>query len=559
MAAVTGLTKKQNGALAGLDVGDLVIIYQDEVLYDSHGNMTEYDSDGEPVNMTDDEDESSDHDRDEENDSEGGEDDASDTQSIAESEESDAGEFSGSEEGADGTPEALVTGGLDALTQPDQSMPGAFPVLQGVIGVVAPIVATTIVAHTTNAPAGRPRRVSTPLPIPSRAVRVAMNRGVSEGPGPNGTAPAPTLVVGAFPASVYPMPNGNSTADDIDPNADLVEPQVYVLTNVTKDANGTVNDAKFVKPLHRLAEGAASSPSFTYDIFGEQTTHNVPAWVLNGMGISGFPSQSNITMVPITTLLPTKHFSLLPKPTAAVAREYMFSGECPFDCNDGYLPTLADLAGKIPGYTTAATTERPPVCPSCMGVTICQEQQGLHATLEQFLTVDLGLVVEWLGRLNAQRRLLGYGFIQFDEREWGYMFDDMASDDGEGDGGDNGQYEEWDEAMDPNAGVITRPASKVTIAALPRLPFGQLKGRQVGTDCLVCRDAFMDETIVVQLPCGHCFCEGGCVEQWLKQWDTCPTCRRRVGQFVEKKRDVVVQQTEIDGQVDAEADDPGAW
>ncbi|KAK6438073.1 hypothetical protein LTR95_005722 [Oleoguttula sp. CCFEE 5521] len=554
MATVTGLTKKQNGALAGLDVGYLVIIYQDEVLYDSHGNMTEYDSDAEPVNMDGDDGDSSNHYHEEEseNDSndENGDNDR-DVQSVHNIDESDAGEVSGSEEGADGEHEELVLGSVNTSTQTDQSMPGAFPILQDVMGVAAPSTATPTLATTARTLAGRPRRVSAPLPIPPRAVRVVMNRGISEGPGPNGTVPAPTLVVGALPASVFLKANDNNTADDIDPNADLVEPQLYIITSVNKDGNGTVNDAKLVKLLHRTAEGAASSPSFTYDVFGDQVTHNVPAWVLTGMSTSGLSSQSNVIMVPITTLLPTKHFVITPRPNPALVREYMFSGECPFNCNGGYLASLADLVGKIPGYTSTATRERPPVCPSCIGVPLCQEQQRLYSILEQFLAVDLGLVVEWLGRLNIQRRKLGYGFIQFDEREWGYLFDDMASDDGEDDGGDNGQYEQWDEAMDPNAGGITRPASKATIEALPRVPHATLKGGQAGTECLVCRDAFMDDTVLVQLPCGHCFCEGGCVEQWLRQWDTCPTCRRQVAPIVEKKEDVTVQGQEVEQEVAA--------
>lgn len=102
----------------------------------------------------------------------------------------------------------------------------------------------------------------------------------------------------------------------------------------------------------------------------------------------------------------------------------------------------------------------------------------------------------------------------------------MVSDDGN-DGGDNAQYETWDEATDPSHGAILHPASDATIQALPIKTYAEVK-TEGDAQCVVCREKFGDKQLIMQLPCGHFFCEDGCTVQWLKQYDTCPVCRARV-------------------------------
>jgi hypothetical protein len=107
----------------------------------------------------------------------------------------------------------------------------------------------------------------------------------------------------------------------------------------------------------------------------------------------------------------------------------------------------------------------------------------------------------------------------------------MVSDD-EDDGGDNGRYEVWDEATDPSNGVILHPASDATLKSLPVKKYAEVKTED-GVHCVVCREEFKDQQLIIQLPCKHFFCEDGCTIQWLKQHDTCPVCRARVPPVVE--------------------------
>jgi hypothetical protein len=107
----------------------------------------------------------------------------------------------------------------------------------------------------------------------------------------------------------------------------------------------------------------------------------------------------------------------------------------------------------------------------------------------------------------------------------------MVSDDDEDDG-DNGRYETWDEATDPSNGAILHPASDATLKALPVKKYAEVK-MEDGVQCVVCREEFKDDQLIMQLPCKHYFCEDGCAVQWLKQQDTCPVCRARVPPVVE--------------------------
>lgn len=107
----------------------------------------------------------------------------------------------------------------------------------------------------------------------------------------------------------------------------------------------------------------------------------------------------------------------------------------------------------------------------------------------------------------------------------------MVSDDDE-DGGDDGRYEVWDEATDPSNGASLHPASDATIKSLPVKKYAEVKTEE-DAQCVVCREEFKDEQLIMQLPCKHFFCEDGCTVQWLKQHDACPLCRARVPPVVE--------------------------
>lgn len=118
-------------------------------------------------------------------------------------------------------------------------------------------------------------------------------------------------------------------------------------------------------------------------------------------------------------------------------------------------------------------------------------------------------------------------FHQFDERMWGYgeFHDMMEEDDHDGHNPNNGGFHYYDDALDTQAAPLNAtPVSAEVIAALPRKAFDGAEDEE----CLVCQETFKKGQQVVELKCGHIFCDQTCIELWLKQSDTCPGCRAKV-------------------------------
>lgn len=323
--------------------------------------------------------------------------------------------------------------------------------------------------------------------------------------------------------------------------------------------NGKLTDLHLVR-LEAEVKARGNHSPHDYQVYGRHIVHTPDESCTHDPA----DCDSLMTLSEIAAERGIRNIDFKRRPSAYLLRESDFEWECPAQCNDGWLAGMPQLLPLIKDYVSPALVNHRVVCPVCLGLTIMKEQQMLRATLDQVGLVDLGLVVEWLGRLNQLRARSGYEFCQFDERDWGYLFDDMLSDDDEANGDDTFSadeqdaatqdpnavyYEQWAEAMDPNSEVHrrTRPLSKDIIGALPRRKLHEVKTADAETQCLVCRDEFEDEQTIVQLPCKHYFCDHGCIEQWLRQYDSCPTCRATVSSAPEG----TVQESAGDGSLRA--------
>jgi hypothetical protein len=306
-------------------------------------------------------------------------------------------------------------------------------------------------------------------------------------------------------------------------------PTVYLIVKVAKGAKGIIQDLSLV-PLKYSTQAGTSAG--TYHLYGKEC---VPSFF--SAGKVDQPSQVGDEYISIRDLPSLDSLVFNVSPDGDTVREAVLNGECLACDGKGWVPCITQLSGMVKDYTIPTSeVNEAAVCPSCIGIDLMKEHQDLRAELEAFHRVsDFGAIHQFQGRLNFRRRELHYDFEQFDERKWGYLFDDMLSDHGEaGLGGDDGRYEEWDEATDPNNGVILRPASDATIKSLPVKKYMEIKTDDEA-QCVFCCEKFEDEQLVVQLPCTHFFCEDGCTTQWLKQHDTCPICRARVPPVNAKK------------------------
>jgi hypothetical protein len=304
---------------------------------------------------------------------------------------------------------------------------------------------------------------------------------------------------------------------------------VYLVVKIAKGAKGAIQDLSLV-PLKYSTQAGTSAG--TFHLYGKEC---VPSFF--SAGKVDQPSQVGDEYISIHDLPSPDTLVFNVSPDGDTVREAVFSGECLACDGEGWVRCITQLSGMVKDYTIPSSeVNEAAVCPSCIGIDLMKEHQDLRAELEAFYRVsDFGATHQFQGRLNVRRRELGYEFEQFDERKWGYLFDDMLSDDGAAGGDrDDGRYEEWDEATDPNNGVILHPASDATIKSLPVKKYADIKTDDEA-QCVVCCENFENQQLVVQLPCKHFFCEDGCTTQWLKQHDTCPICRARVPPVKAKK------------------------
>ena len=98
-------------------------------------------------------------------------------------------------------------------------------------------------------------------------------------------------------------------------------------------------------------------------------------------------------------------------------------------------------------------------------------------------------------------------------------------------GGQPGQWESFvREAMDAQGGADRpHPASDAAIAKMRKgtCKEGDEGGDRPSEPCPVCQDEFADGDDWIQMPCKH-FYHADCLTPWLKEHNTCPTCREAV-------------------------------
>ena len=331
--------------------------------------------------------------------------------------------------------------------------------------------------------------------------------------------------------------NGDANVDgeeDSDGKAEDVRSHrgLYEILEVVKDDEERIIDINLCLLTYQSKPRDAIQPCF--QVYGTDIAHttNVAIGAEESVGKS-------ITTITAVVANDRMGHSIYVDLTGDAVRHILFFGRCPAQCTDGYISTQRDMH-ELVEEDILTVAEHSPICPVCMGKALMQEFQGLRETLENFNTVDLGLAVEFYGRLNTRRGWLGYRFKRFDEREWGYLFDDMPEEDDNEDNGQNSgngnQWGYWPEALDPSSCVVLHPTSDATISSLPRKVFAEVEKTEE-VECLVCKEDFRDDTVVVELPCGHVFCDAGCVEAWLKQFNSCPTCRMKLPAKEDKQVD----------------------
>lgn len=252
--------------------------------------------------------------------------------------------------------------------------------------------------------------------------------------------------------------DGEDGGDDADAQSDHseaaeygqeLEREVYVVSDITtqtsKLGNTEVVDIKLLHLTYQ-ALGESRDPG-TYRIYAKAIDVCSPAATV-AASETPTAAESLADIVFNTENL----YMLKLKPNGDDLRSSVFNGVCPGGCHDGWLDDQHALCAVL--NTTPQTLQHfRPLCPVCIGLPLLREQMTLRKTLDDFTIVDFGDVHNYLAKLNPRRCKLGYRYIQLDEREWGYYFEDMVDEDGSDDGGGangNGDFQYFDEAMDPS-------------------------------------------------------------------------------------------------------------
>jgi hypothetical protein len=91
---------------------------------------------------------------------------------------------------------------------------------------------------------------------------------------------------------------------------------------------------------------------------------------------------------------------------------------------------------------------------------------------------------------------------------------------------DHMSYEEL-LSLENQIGIVNRGLSKHQIKMLPQITFKNFLNFNNQTNCLICQENFVEQEQLRKFNCGHIF-HIECVDQWLENEKTCPTCKKSV-------------------------------
>ena len=329
--------------------------------------------------------------------------------------------------------------------------------------------------------------------------------------------------------SVPPPPPAVYIIDGLMKNADdnITEITLRKLTYCSKPADATSSTFQIYGRKVKVNNASANSATVTVSDSSSAGGSNKQSTSSNSTeqetGVSN--EEQTISIKDVIDVEKFDHYVLL-KPSGHDIRNTLFNGRCPAYCDEGYISTQEAMHMLVTESIRLVSPYKP-VCPVCIGKRLMRQLQVLRETYQDQYLVDIGTVVDFYYELNPRRKALGYSFIQLDEREWGMQYDDMLSESEDGDGQPNGEHwEQWAEANDPNSNPTYHPASDASIAALPQKTFGDVENPEQAK-CLVCIQAFVDDAVVAELPCGHYF-DVECAQNWLKKSNSCPACRKKL-------------------------------
>jgi hypothetical protein len=311
------------------------------------------------------------------------------------------------------------------------------------------------------------------------------------------------------------------SASEDDENDHTTATTLYLIHDLSKDENGKIKTIILREVSHCLKPSEATTTNF--HIYGEEIIFGATS-AGSSTTIEGVESYNIQDVIDNDDRTDNR---IQVKPNGDNIRQILFHGRCPAQCNDGWISTQEEMHALVDEPIRLLLMPYAPTCPVCIGKPKMQEHQTLRELLEDSYQVDIGTLVDFYGSLSIRRKALGYSFKQFDEREWGMVFDDMLSED-EDEDGPNGEYwEDYQEAQDPNANPAYYPASDAAIAAIPQKMFRDVANGDENAACAVCITKFTDDTVVAELSCGHYF-DLECAQKWLKTSNACPKCRKKL-------------------------------